>query len=133
LSPARNICLRRVAGWLAIVAWLFASPVTADAFEICFGADGHFGIEVLHDGHGTTPAAGQPSLSEPADCSDVALLQPNAPQAQFASLPRPAAFAESVAWPPPLPASTDVRSSSLGAASPPATALLVRDSTILLI
>lgn len=129
MSSLRSICWRRVAGWLAIVAWLSASPVTAGAFELCFGGDDHVGIEALHESHAAPDKA---SVSNSGVCSDVALVQQSGPQTQPVSPSRPAAVAVRIEWPERTqPVGFDPAQG--GVTSPPDTALLVRNSTILLI
>jgi len=134
LSPAQDIKWRRVVGWLAIMAWLFASPVSAGVYEFCYGTDRHSGIETVHEAHGTISPSEMPSLSQGIGCFDKALILPNAPEAQPLSLPRPVGLGVSVDWPPPNPALTGDQLAIHGAGiSPPPMALLVRDVTILLI
>lgn len=132
MSPLPMICWRRVAGWLAIVAWLLASPVTAGAFELCFGGADHVGIEALHEPHAAS-APEAASVSSPELCSDVELAQQSGPQSQPVYLPSRVATAVLIEWPETTePTGVPLAQAGSGS-SPPSMALLVRASTILLI
>ncbi|MBW7851000.1 MAG: hypothetical protein H3C38_10930 [Rhodospirillales bacterium] len=113
------------------MAWLLASPVTAGAFELCFGGADHIGIEALHEPHAAAvPEAA--SVSNPELCSDVDLIQQSGPQSHPVYLPSRAATAVLIEWPETIE-SAGVPSARTHSGRSPPTALLVRASTILLI